>query len=151
MINLSDVYKFGGRQHPFSNFYPASADYEDMTFSTVEGGFQAAKTLDKEARKAFINIDPSKAKKDGRKLKLRSDWEKVKYVIMLDILRSKFKDPTLCKMLLDTGTKEIIEDTTGWHDNEWGNCECERCINIEGKNLLGKALMELRDKLRIAE
>ena len=36
----------------------------------------------------------------------------------------------------------------GWHDNVWGNCECERCKETEGKNLLGKALMEVRSKLK---
>ena len=35
-----------------------------------------------------------------------------------------------------------------WHDNVWGNCECERCKETEGKNLLGKALMEVRSKLK---
>ncbi len=29
-----------------------------------------------------------------------------------------------------------------------GNCECERCKETEGKNLLGKALMEVRSKLK---
>lgn len=138
------TYKFGGRDHPFSNYYPASVTYEGITFTTGEAAFQSAKTLDMNVRMAFTNIDPGKAKGDGRKLKLRSDWEKVKYQVMLDVLRSKFEDPTLCKMLLDTGNRTIIEDTTGWHDNEWGDCRCDKCVHIDGKNLLGKALMKVR-------
>ena len=141
-----EPYRFGGRQHPFSNYYPAPAAYKGMAFSTSEAAFQAAKTLDIDARRAFINIDPGKAKGDGRRLILRPDWELVKYEVMLEVLRSKFQDPALRKMLVDTGDRILVEDTTGWHDNEWGDCRCEKCANIPGKNMLGQALMEIRTK-----
>ena len=52
------------------------------------------------------------------------------------------------QMLLDTGTRIIIEDATGWHDNEWGNSECPKFVEIIGKNLLGKALIEIRAELQ---
>jgi len=140
----SEPYTFGGRQHPFSNYYPAPTVYDGMAFSTSEAAFQSAKTHDADARRAFINIDPGKAKRDGRSLSLRPDWEQVKYQVMLDVLSSKFQDPVLRQMLLDTGDRLIIEDTTGWHDNEWGDCHCEKCRYIAGRNMLGKALMEIR-------
>ena len=143
----SEPYRFGGRQHPFSNYYPAPTYYDGIAFSTSEAAFQSAKTLDMNARRAFINIDPGKAKGDGRKLKIRPDWEQIKYQVMLDVLQSKFQDPSLRETLLDTGDRLIIEDTTGWHDNEWGDCRCEECTRVYGKNMLGKALMEVRAKL----
>ena len=141
-------YKFGGRDHPFSNYYPAQATFEGMVFATGEGAFQAAKTLDMGNRCMFTDIDPGNAKGLGRKLELRDDWEVVKHGVMLDILRSKFADPALRQMLLDTGEQKVVEDTTGWHDNIWGNCECPNCAHIEGGNLLGKALMKLRAEFR---
>ena len=141
-------YYFGGRSHPFSNYYPAPATYEGLTFTTGEGAFQAAKTRDTVVRSEFADIDPGVAKAKGRKLELRPDWEKVKFQVMLDVLRSKFQDPVLRKMLLDTGEHMIIEDTTGWHDNVWGNCRCDKCLGIQGTNLLGKALMSIRAELR---
>ena len=144
-------YDFGGREHPFSNYYPAPATYEGIAFSSGECAFQAAKTLDLELRRSFSDIDPGKAKGRGRKLELRDDWEEVKYGVMLDILRSKFRNPLLRTMLLDTGQQQIVENTSDWHDNEWGDCRCEKCRNIPGKNLLGKALMELRDELSSIE
>ena len=147
---MSEPYKFGGRQHPFSNFYPAPATYEGIAYSTGEGAFQAAKTLDIEERKTFMNIDPGNAKRKGRRVKLRPDWEQVKYGVMLDVLRSKFQNPKLRQQLLETSDRLIVEDTTGWHDNEWGDCQCEKCKHKIGKNLLGKALMELRAELRAA-
>jgi ribA/ribD-fused uncharacterized protein len=141
-------YYFGGRGHPFSNFYPAPVAYEGITFTTGEAAFQSAKTLDMDVRRNFADIDPGRAKGNGRRLKLRPDWEQVKYQVMLDILRSKFQDESLCSMLLETGDRLIVEDTTGWHDNEWGDCSCEKCAGVTGKNLLGKALMEVRSELR---
>ena len=62
---------------------------------------------------------------------------------MEDGLRLKFADPELREMLISTYPHELVEGTT-WHDNEWGNCSCERCKNIPGKNKLGKILMKLR-------
>jgi ribA/ribD-fused uncharacterized protein len=81
--------------------------------------------------------------------KLRSDWEDVKALLMIDVLHAKFtQHPELAKVLLSTGNATLVEDTTGWHDNTWGNCDCERCANIKGKNLLGKSLMEVRLRLK---
>ena len=144
----SDKYLFGGGKHPFSNFYPVGCTYEGMTYMNGEAAFQAAKTLDKNEREKFQTANPSIAKRMGRRVQLRADWEQVKYQVMVDVLNSKFQDPQLRKTLLETGGKEIVEDTTGWHDNEWGDCSCPKCENKSGKNLLGKALMEVREKLR---
>lgn len=41
----------------------------------------------------------------------------------------------------------VIKNTTGSHDNEWDDCSCSSYKNIQRKNLLGKALMELRTEL----
>jgi ribA/ribD-fused uncharacterized protein len=148
-LDSEEPYYFGGRDHPFSNYYPSTITYEGLTFTTGEGAFQSAKTLDIAARVAFININPGAAKGKGRKLALRPDWEDVKYQVMLDVLHSKFQEPALRKMLLETGERVIIEDTTGWHDNIWGDCRCDKCRSIEGRNLLGKALMSVRADLRV--
>ncbi len=42
--------------------------------------------------------------------------------------------------LMETRDNIIIEDTTGWHDNIWGYCTCDKCKNKEHKNYLGKIL-----------
>jgi len=145
---MSKINRFnGGFKGPFSNFFKAACEYQGLTFKNSEAAFQAAKTLDEEERKKFQNLNPSDAKKLGRSVKLRADWEEVKYQVMLDVLYSKFQDNTLRNLLLETGNDHLIEDTTGWHDNEWGDCACERCINTPGNNLLGKALMEIRQTL----
>jgi ribA/ribD-fused uncharacterized protein len=73
---------------------------------------------------------------------LRKDWEEVKYGIMKDALRYKVQqNPELKRILLETGDEEIAEDTP--FDYIWG-------IGADGsgKNLLGKAWMEIREELK---
>lgn len=140
------------KTHPkygcFSNFTNRSVTFDNLTFLSTEAAWQAQKTLDPNIRKEFTQLSPSDAKRKGRHVALRSDWEQVKYQYMVDVLYAKFSQhDDFKKALLSTGTEEIIEDTTGWHDNIWGNCDCPKCAKIVGQNLLGKALMEVRDRI----
>lgn len=138
-----------GKYACFSNFFEAPIRCEGMVFGTSEALWQALKTLDKEERLKFTYLNPSEAKRLGRRVKLREDWEDVKYNYMVAVLELKFKQhPDLQEILLSTGDEELIENTTGWHDNIWGDCNCAKCRDIKGRNLLGKALMEVRDYIR---
>ena len=139
------ISKFSGEYDFLSNFYPSPFIYEGVEYPTVEHAFQALKTLDKDEREKVIACDtPSKAKRMGRKVKLREDWEDIKDQLMFDLVKAKFRqNQELKEMLIATGEEELIEGTR-WHDNYWGNCSCERCKNKEGKNKLGKILMEVR-------
>lgn len=103
------------------------------------------KTLDEDIRKEFMQLPPNLAKRKGRKVKLRPDWEEFKDDIMYGICLQKFvySNKELLRLLHKTGDEEIIEGNY-WHDNYWGNCTCDRCKNIEGKNKLGKILMLIR-------
>ena len=132
----------------FSNFYLTKIRYDGLVFTSSEAAWQAQKSLDKNIRKTFQQKTPSNAKYEGRRIKLRPDWEKIKYQLMVDVCYAKFsQNPQIKEILLSTKDEELIEDTTGWHDNLWGSCDCPKCKNIAGKNLLGKALMEVRNKL----
>ena len=131
-----------------SNFYPCNVEFDGVVYKSSEAAWQAQKTLDLEQRKKFCNCSASEAKKLGRHVKLRSDWEDIKYKLMVDVCYAKFsQNKELEDKLKSTGTELLIENTTGWHDNVWGNCECSKCTNKIGKNLLGKALMLVRFKL----
>jgi len=132
----------------FSNFYPCEVFYDGIKYKSSETAWQSLKTSDYEVRKTFANLSPADAKKKGRLVRLRDDWEEVKYQLMIDVCYAKFfQNKKIREILLSTDDALLVEDTTGWHDNEWGNCECKLCKNIHGKNLLGKALMAVRQKL----
>lgn len=142
------IAEFDGKYAFLSNFYPSIFTHDGIEYPTVEHFFQAAKTLDIKEKKAIAAAaTPGQAKRMGRKVQLRPDWEKVKEYYMELGLRLKFENPSLRQKLLETGSNELIEGNS-WHDNEWGSCYCTRCQNIAGKNKLGKLLMKLREELR---
>lgn len=148
MISFNKADKVYGA---FSNFWdcPAGIRYQSILYDNVEAAFQAQKTTDLSERLTFRHQSGSQAKRNGRRVQLRDDWNSIKYAIMKEILYCKFsQDSELKDLLLSTGDEEIEENTTHWHDNEWGHCYCDRCMNKEHKNMLGKALMEVRDMLR---
>jgi ribA/ribD-fused uncharacterized protein len=90
---------------------------------------------------------PREAKRMGRKVNLRVDWEEHKKGVMLKVVRLKFRQSKkLFHQLLATGKEELIEGNF-WHDNVWGNCLCPKCRHIPGQNLLGKLLMQVRREL----
>jgi predicted NAD-dependent protein-ADP-ribosyltransferase YbiA (DUF1768 family) len=67
---------------------------------------------------------------------------------MYEICYAKFsQNVELKEKLLATGNKHLIEGTY-WHDNCWGDCYCEDCVDIVGENRLGEILMEIRSDLR---
>ena len=131
----------------FSNFQPSPFKLENRVWPTVEHYFQAMKSTDIEDwEKVRKQATPGKAKRAGRKLRLRSDWPQVKESVMMTALREKFKIKDFKQSLLSTGDEEIVEWNT-WHDNEWGSCTCQKCKNKPGKNKLGKLLMQLRREI----
>jgi hypothetical protein len=129
----------------FSNFYPGPFNIEESMWPTTEHYFAAMKTFDKEQREAIRNAPtPLDAKRMGRVVTLRDDWEDVKYQVMLDALRAKFgNDAHLKAILLSTEDAIIYEDSP--YDKIWGTGE-KGGVGT-GKNLLGKALMEIRREL----
>ena len=141
------IERFEGKYEFLSNFYPSEIEYEGVVYPTVEHAFQAAKTLDINEREEIAKLaTPSLAKKAGRSVKLRSDWENVKDEVMLACLRTKFSIPELREKLVATGDEWLIEGNT-WHDNYWGDCSCPKCAGIKGKNTLGYLLCVVRREI----
>ena len=129
-----------------SNFWtPAYVKYDDMWFDSVELAYVAAKTLNMDHRKIIQNMKPGEAKRYGRQLVMRPDWDQVKYEIMLDLVRQKFQNNLLRQKLIDTGDADLEEGNT-WHDQYWGVCNCGKCKGT-GENMLGKILMQVRKEM----
>jgi N-glycosidase YbiA len=134
--------KFRDQYMFLSNFAPCEIEYEGIAYSTSEHAYQAAKTLDVGQKVAISILDtPGKAKRAGKLVSIRPDWNSIKLQVMLDILRIKFSNPNMKKLLLDTGNTELVEDNM-WGDTFWGRC------NGVGRNHLGKLLMQVRDEIR---
>ena len=128
-----------------SNFAEAKINYEGKIYPTVEHAFQAAKTLNENEReKIRVSPTPGKAKRLGRKVTLRNDWESVKVDVMLELITDKFKNPEFRQLLINTVGSNLVEGNQ-WHDNFWGNCSCDKCQHKVGENRLGNILMCVRD------
>ena len=92
----------------------------------------------------FCSLTPNCAKRLGRQVELRSDWETVKYDVMYQVCMAKFQqNPELLRKLVRTGDAELIEGNT-WGDRVWG-VDLYRGV---GENHLGKILMKIREELR---
>lgn len=142
--------KFEGKYDFLSNFYPSPifSHIDETVYPTVEHYFQAQKSMILSERKKIAAAPtPGKAKYMGRHVQLRTDWEFAKVRVMKYALNEKFSNPELKEKLLATGEEELVEGNW-WHDNYWGNCSCEKCKNISGKNTLGRLLMSLRSEYK---
>lgn len=138
----TSISSFQGEYRFLSNFYPATVNYQGIAYPTVEHAYQSAKTLDMNERRRIASLaTPSEAKRAGRALKLRSDWEAVKLDVMEDCVRAKFSQSAdLRQRLLATGAAELIEGNS-WGDQFWGVCDGK------GENHLGRILMKVRSNL----
>jgi len=134
-----------------SNFYQAPMLWHGAFWPTVEHAFQAAKCVHPEDEEIIRACStPGKAKVIGRSVLLRPDWEKVKVDVMTELVILKFNPARpghLAAALRATETMPL-EEGNYWHDNFWGNCYCDECLNKPGENVLGIILMEVRKDLR---
>ena len=127
-----------------SNFYPFKLIYNGIEYQNTEAAFQAQKCKYLPERNQFSKLNPSEAKRLGRRVELRPDWEQVKDGIMYNIVLTKFSsDEYLAYKLLETGEEVLMEGNT-WKDTYWG----VDLDTMEGKNKLGLILMKVRDVLR---
>jgi len=134
--------QFRGEYAFLSNFWEAPVSYQGLTYGSNEAAFQAQKCILPEEKIAFTHLRPSDAKKAGRRVQLRPDWEAVKLEIMEELVRAKFaQNEELRLLLLATGDQELLEGNT-WNDTFWG----VHLKNHRGENHLGKILMKIRDE-----
>ncbi len=136
------INEFRGDYYFLSNFFEADVYFGGIVYCNNEAAFQAQKSLYNVDRMRFATLNPSEAKRLGRRIALRDDWEYVKTDIMYEICKAKFsQNPELKAKLIATGDKHLEEGNT-WGDKIWGT------VDGVGENRLGKILMKVRDELR---
>lgn len=137
---MNDIREFRGSNYYLSNFHMCPVTYKGLTFTNTEAAFHSQKCAYRAHE--FTDLDPSQAKRLGRRVHLREDWEEVKDHIMYEVCMAKFtQHPILKEKLLATGNCYLEEGNT-WNDTYWGVCK-----GI-GKNKLGHILMKIRQELR---
>lgn len=140
--------QFSGKLAFLSNMYRCNIMFEGDVYPSTENAYQAAKCAIESQRIHFQKCSPFDAKKKGRKILIREDWNQVKLDIMQELIESKFNDSSqgfgdkLC-MVPD----EDLVEYNYWHDNYWGHCTCVRCKNKKHNNFLGLLLQKKKSKL----
>ena len=132
---------FDGKYDFLSNFYECAVKYNGLNYNNSEAAFQAQKCKDEGDKRQFCNLIAGRAKRLGRRVDMRDDWDDIKDNIMYEIVKEKFgSNDDLKSLLVDTGDTELIEGNN-WRDTYWGVC------NGVGENKLGKILMRVRAEL----
>jgi ribA/ribD-fused uncharacterized protein len=149
------VYFYEQDFYVFSNFSSFQLYWSDRHFPTSEHAYQWEKF---NHDKTSIQYDITrhvrdrilKAKSAHEAFKIaqdnaparRADWDAIKTNIMHSILVSKCNQhPYVLKKLLASGDRMIIENS--WRDDYWGWGP-----KRDGKNMLGKLWMAVRDQVR---
>lgn len=159
-----DAVYFYGRGTPFSMFRPvpglrvplayrgAPDPAAEVEVPTGEHGFHVCKPCCREDAEWIAAAPTALAAKrrggwrgeGGRRIGLRPDWEAVKFDVMLEVNRRKYRFPELRQALLATGERPLVEDSP--YDFVWGGRDGRG--GYGGRNLLGLVLMAVRDEIR---
>jgi ribA/ribD-fused uncharacterized protein len=156
MASVNEIW-FNKVSEPYGwlgNMSPHPVVYEGQEWRTAEALFQALRFNDPQIREVIrTQTSPRGAKMKAK----RNDYRPMRVVEpkseqdlanMRLCLRLKFDaHPELRRRLLATGTALIYEDATerpGERAEFWGARRTER--GVEGDNMLGRLLMELRDQ-----
>jgi ribA/ribD-fused uncharacterized protein len=154
-----DLYVFfwGIKDGPFTQFFPTKFVENDLTFTSCEQYMMYNKAKyfkdDINANKIIKESAPIKIKMLGRQVKgfNEDEWKKVREDIVYKGNYLKFsQNPDLKLLLLATKDKILVEAAP--NDAIWGiGFNSENALNNKNKwglNLLGKALMKVRNDLK---
>ena len=140
---MDDIREFQGVNRWLSNFWPAPVRLDGVVYPTVENAYQAAKTHPQN-RSRFVGCTPGQAKRLGKTVVIRPEWDAEKVSVMRSLITQKFAlGSELGGKLLNTGDAQIAEGNT-WGDTFWGVCRGK------GRNILGELIMERRKELQEA-
>ncbi len=131
--------------YEFSNFAPFGIEMDGIWWSTVENYYQAMKFNDESYIKKIRKVQtPKEAGNLGksRNIKIKENWDEIKYDIMFEAVLKKFQTHSKLKdLLINTGDALLAENSP--FDYYWGIG-----ANGSGLNMLGKILMKVRIRLK---
>lgn len=166
MIDITETHAFFYTEWP-SNFFRANFKYtsrfngEEHEFFCSEQAFMYEKAVcfgDRDTAKEILAAaTPMKAKELGRTVKPfdTDTWEQYRYEVMRDVNLAKYRqNPDLVKRLLDPkfDGRTFVEASP--IDGIWGirmpmgSTGIDDETNWRGRNLLGKAITEVRNMLK---
>jgi len=146
---MAEPLRFYGNGTPFSNFAAIPIIVDSLEYSTTEHYFQSMKFIATDpdfAEEIRLAPTPFKAKMLGKSRQHPwvgvEAWNRQRDDVMRTALFAKaIQNPSFMEELLATGDVDMIEAAP--RDYYWGEG-----AKKTGKNMLGKLLVELREKLK---
>lgn len=160
---MTAITEFKGDYRWLSNFWLAAVTLRDadgivLQYPSVEHAYQACKA-DDPAWHEWVRTasSPFQAKKRGRQIRARFDWELIKRKVMFDLVWRKFEMHEDLALKLQATNGPLVEGNT-WGDTFWGATQTpsmdlgiwygEDGTAWYGHNYLGKILMMIRELRR---
>jgi ribA/ribD-fused uncharacterized protein len=143
--------KFGGLSNMATGF---PLHIHGLTVPTSEALYQACRfpSLPDVQREILTQPSPMTAKMKSRRFRSQSreDWLQVRHKVMRWCLQLKLAQnmSTFAPLLMSTGDLAIVELSR--KDPFWGAMLQADGQTLVGQNVLGRLLMELRERLRVA-
>lgn len=148
IVEADAITRFRGDYFFLSNFYPCGILFDGLDYPTLEHAYQASKTTVQELRCQIRDAKgPGAAKRMGKALAARPGFftHGIAIETMEGLVTQKFvRHRTLRGLLLETGTRQLVEGYTG--NRTWGMVHTEQ--GWEGDNHLGIILMLVRERIR---
>lgn len=129
-----------------SNFSAFTLIWKGLRFDTSEAAYHWEKfpmhsLIKKQIQEAPSAHEAFKIAEQNKQFR-RPDWDEIKVPTMKQLLFHKANQHEyVMRKLLETGNRELVEDS--WRDNFWGWGP-----NKDGKNMLGRLWMEVRESIR---
>lgn len=122
-----------------NNKYSCSVHILNRRFGNAEAAFQAHKTKESQIRNIFTTLDAVSAQSLGRDLVCYNGWENDRLRVMLLVIFEKFRQNSdILTKLINTENQKLVAVSIS-QESYWGT------HNGEGKNMLGKILMYIRE------
>jgi ribA/ribD-fused uncharacterized protein len=135
--------QFRGDFKFLSNFHNSVIVLNGKEYPTAEHAFQSCRAAKAEdAEKIRLATNPVEAKKLGKEVRQRSNWNQINLDVMRKVVEAKFTQHLDLAKKLKAVQGEIIEENY-WRDTFWGTFEGK------GENNLGKILTQIRQTLVI--
>jgi len=160
MKEVNSMVFFWGKDDPFSNFYYTPFKHKNILFKWSEQAVMYEKAMlfgsIQVAKEILRAPTPQACKQLGRSRKIAFNqdvWDEQKETVYFNVLLSKFSNPKLKKVLLETNDKLLAEASP--YDKIWGIGYAWDHPNAlypdrwKGQNLLGKVLMDVRETLKV--
>ncbi|WBF04145.1 hypothetical protein VL14_ORF200 [Staphylococcus phage vB_SauM_VL14] len=155
MKETKEYIMFWGKEDIYSNFYPITFKHRGRIFNNSEQAFMWRKAQyfkDWQIAGEILNAkNPNHAKSLGRKVRNFNEeqWNKIRYDIMVEVVKDKFMTTHLKREILDTDLrKDFVEASP--YDKIWGvglKANDPKILdesNWKGQNLLGKVMEDVR-------